>query len=206
MNVFEPQFYPFTLPNAFHLLIAGDSRQEVDFFINQTIKSLQSKEAKSDSCATILLDTRGMPLPIINDKLNAVIEGLELRYKRQKMEASLTVIINDFADIVPDQATFKLMVKIAEKGRRVGIHLSAGTSHINEDVITGQIKALFPTRLALHASNKKQSKLVLDSAGAELLAEHGECLLFHIDSVSYCLYDDPDAVSSINNNENNEHE
>ena len=107
------------------------------------------------------------------------------------------VIINDFADIIPNQPTFKLMVKIAEKGRRVGIHLIAATSHIKDDVINGQIKALFPSRLALHTSNRKQSQLVLDSAGAELLAEHGECLLFHIDSISYCLYDDPDAVGSI---------
>ena len=201
MNCFEPQFYPFTLPNAFHLLIAGNSRQEVDYFINQTIKSLHPNESNNEPCSTTFLDTREMPLPIINDKLNAVIEGLELRYKRQKMEPSLTVIINDFADIVPDQATFKSMVKIAEKGRRVGIHLIAGTSHINEDVITGQIKALFPTRLALHTSNKKQSLLIIDSAGAELLADYGECLLFHIDTVSYCLYDDPDAVGSIKETE-----
>ena len=197
MNVFEPQFYPFTLPNAYHLLIAGNSGQEVDYFINQTIKSLQPMESNSESCSTIRLDTREMPLPIINDKLNAVIEGLELRYKRQKMEPSLTVIINDFADLIPNQSAFKSMVKIAEKGRRVGIHLIAATSSIKDDVITGQIKALFPTRLALHTSNKKQSILIIDSAGAELLADHGECLLFHIDSISYCLYDDPDAVGSI---------
>ena len=197
MNVFEPVFYPFTLPNAYHLLIAGDSGQEVDIFINRTIKSLQPKESNSESCTTIHLDTREMPVSIIRDKLNSILDSLELRYKRQRTEPAFMVILNDFAEIIPDLGAFKSMVKIAEKGRRVGIHLIAATSHIKDDVITGQIKALFPTRLALHTSNRKQSKLILDSAGAELLAVHGECLLFHIDSVSYCLYDDPDAVGSI---------
>jgi hypothetical protein len=197
MNVFEPDFYPLTLPNAYHLLIAGNSGQEVDFFINRTIVSLQPKDSNTESCTTILLDTREMPLPTIQDKLNSIIDCLELRYKRQRTDPSFTVIVNDFADLMPDLATFKLMVKIAEKGRRVGILLIAATSSIKDDVITGQVKALFPTRVALHTSNKKQSRLIIDSTGAELLAEHGECLLFHIDSVSYCLYDDPDAVGSI---------
>lgn len=76
----------------------------------------------------------------------------------------------------------KLMVKLAQKARAAGIHMIIATQSPRVDVVTGRIKANFPTRIALRTSSEIESRIILDQPGAEKLLGKGDALLLRSDS------------------------
>lgn len=76
----------------------------------------------------------------------------------------------------------KLVVKLAQKARAAGIHLVIATQSPRVTVVTGAIKANFPTRIALRTSNSTESDIILDQMGAEKLLGKGDALLLRSDS------------------------
>ena len=92
----------------------------------------------------------------------------------------LVVIIDELADLMMSEARSffeKAIVSIAQKGRAAGIHLIISTQRPSDAVITGIIKANFPTRICFRVRSSDDSKLVLDAAGAEKLRGMGDMLL-----------------------------
>lgn len=75
-----------------------------------------------------------------------------------------------------------LIVKLAQKARAAGIHMIIATQSPRATVVTGRIKANFPTRIALRASGEIESRIVLDQPGAEKLLGKGDMLLMRSDS------------------------
>lgn len=69
------------------------------------------------------------------------------------------------------------VVRLAQKGRAAGIHLIVATQRPSVDVITGLIKANFPTRIALRTASEIDSKVVLDEPGADKLLGKGDLIL-----------------------------
>lgn len=75
-----------------------------------------------------------------------------------------------------------LIVKLAQKARAAGIHMIIATQSPRATVVTGRIKANFPTRIALRASGEIESRIVLDQPGAEKLLGKGDMLIMRSDS------------------------
>lgn len=85
--------------------------------------------------------------------------------------------VGDEAALVEGATIEDMIVKLAQKGRAAGIHLIIATQRPSVDVVTGLIKANFPTRIALKTASAKDSEVILGVAGAEKLCGKGDMLL-----------------------------
>jgi S-DNA-T family DNA segregation ATPase FtsK/SpoIIIE len=91
----------------------------------------------------------------------------------------IVVVVDEFADLMMQQGkeVESAVARLAQKARAAGMHVILATQRPSTDVITGTIKANFPTRIAYRVAQKVDSRTILDEQGAEHLLGMGDMLM-----------------------------
>lgn len=133
------------------------------------------------------------------ERLNWLVEEMEARFTvlsdigvrdiaayNQRVNADdrlpyIVTVIDELADLMLSGKKLieDPLVRLAQKARAVGIHMIVATQRPSSKVITGLIKANFPTRIALRVASKIDSRVILDANGAESLLGKGDMLFSH---------------------------
>ncbi len=122
----------------------------------------------------------------------------------------LVVVIDEYADLLmaggsnPDakKAAKNIetsIIRLAQKGRAAGIHVIIATQRPTVNVVTGLIKANFPTRIAFRVLSNQDSRTILDTNGAENLIGRGDMLYYagvKIERVQ-CAYVDMSEINKV---------
>ena len=121
------------------------------------------------------------------DQYNNIIRGAVAAGEKKKDENGeplrplpyVMVVIDELADLmmVSSSDVEDAITRLAQMARAVGIHLALATQRPSVDIITGIIKANFPTRIAFRVASRVDSRTILDSNGAEQLLGRGDMLL-----------------------------
>jgi S-DNA-T family DNA segregation ATPase FtsK/SpoIIIE len=115
----------------------------------------------------------------------------------------IVVVVDEFADLmmVAGKEVEAAVARLAQKARAAGIHVILATQRPSVDVITGMIKANFPSRVGFKVTSKVDSRTILDQQGAENLLGMGDMLILPPGSSDlrrvHCAFVSEDEVQAI---------
>ena len=121
-----------------------------------------------------------------------------------KTMPTVVVVIDELADLmlVAAKEVEESICRVAQMGRASGMHLIIATQRPSADVITGLMKANIPSRIAFAVASAMESRIILDTQGAEKLVGRGDMLYFPLGSgkptrVQGCLISDQEVASVV---------
>lgn len=122
-----------------------------------------------------LSELRARNIRQYNQKLESEPKGGDERPERLPF---IVIVIDELADLmmVASRDVEVALTRLAQMARAAGIHLILATQRPSVDVLTGIIKANFPTRLTFQVSSKTDSRTIIDTNGAESLLGAGDML------------------------------
>lgn len=189
-----------------HLLIGGSTGSGKSVGIHMLLCSLLAKNSP-ETLQIMLIDPKKTELGMYDKvphlltnvitnaeaaatALNLMVIEMEQRYQTMQQHNAremlpdmpvILIVIDEMADLmlsgVDDLETN--LIRLAQKARACGIHIIAATQRPSREVVTGLIKANFPARLAYKTASAIDSRVILDSKGAELLLGQGDSLYYN---------------------------
>jgi len=188
-----------------HMLVAGATGSGKSVFLSSMIESILHQYSLDlyliDTKMVELSNFADKAVSIAYDSVTArgtlslLVETMEKRYKamlKSKVKnhydagmKKIVCVVDEFADLIlsstkpekGEESIENLMIRLAQKGRAAGIHLIIATQRPDKSVITGLIKANFPTKIAFATSSEMNSRIILDERGAEKLLGKGDGLI-----------------------------
>ncbi len=172
-------------PDQLRLLMVDPKRVELTPF-NGIPHLIQPVIVEAEEVTESL---RGLNREMVNryKKMEALgVRNLEVYNERadEKMPF-LVLIVDELADLmmVAGVEVEQNLVRLAQLGRAAGIHLLLATQRPSVNVVTGLLKANIPARCAFAVSGQVDSRVILDSVGAEKLMGKGDGLILHKESI-----------------------
>ncbi len=142
---------------------------KVETDIERILAVLRWVMSEMDHRYRLLEQMRARDLDIYNRKMER---------RKQAGLPHIVVMIDELADLMmtaPEQTEHSL-VRLAQMARATGIHLVVATQRPSTDVVTGLIKANFPARISFTVASSVDSRVILDTNGAETLLGRGDML------------------------------
>jgi len=170
--IIDPKKVEMTLYRAlesYYLIKTEDISEPIITTMENAILGLRALEKEMDKRYTVLAD--------------AVVRNIDEYNKRMRKDSQpimpyIVLVVDELADLMMMSAkdVEAPIARLAQLSRAVGIHLVIATQRPSVDVITGIIKANFPSRIAFQVASKIDSRTILDSTGAEKLIGRGDML------------------------------
>lgn len=183
-----------------HMIVSGTTGSGKSVLLHNIIYNVLSN---CNNTNIVLMDPKNIEFEDYKNKINNVfvrnsfidcletlrylVDVMEYRYNllsrgvKSKHLPHIVVIIDEFADLImqdnEDREFYKYLCRLAQKSRAAKINIILATQRPTVDIINGTIKANFPARIACRTSSAVDSRVVLDSKGAENLLGKGDALL-----------------------------
>ena len=154
---------------GYHLLKMEDINEPIVTSVDNAILALRALEKEMDRRYNVLADAVVRNISEYNEKMEKISESI-MPY--------IVLIVDELADLMMLSAkdVEAPIARLAQLARAVGIHLVIATQRPSVDVITGVIKANFPSRIAFQVASKIDSRTIIDQPGADKLIGRGDML------------------------------
>lgn len=171
-------------PNEVRLLLVDPKIVELKFFndIPHLLTPVITEPKKALMAAQWCLAEMERRYSLLDSLGVRDIRGYNRKVERRNIATEklpyIVFIIDEFADLMATtgKELEGIIARLAAMSRAVGIHLVLATQRPSIDVITGLIKANFPSRIAFMVASKTDSRIILDQVGAENLLGKGDML------------------------------
>ncbi len=165
------EFFPY---EKMHNLVSGHVIKDVDEALQSLMWLVQEMEARN----VILEKCRCRNIKDFKRKLNlGQIEDMPIPFTQDM--PYIVAVVDEYADLMmrSPKELVDCIMKLAQKARNVGIHLILATQRPSTKIISGDIKANIPARIALKTATAVDSSTILGFGGAEKLLGKGDMLL-----------------------------
>lgn len=175
-----------------HLLIAGTTGSGKSVLLHNLLVNILNHYKNKQQL--VIIDAKGTELPMYRNVRNATFVGgdttksisvlqqcekiMDDRYRNGGYYFhEIFIVIDELADLMltSHYEVEQSIVRIAQKGRAVGMHIIVATQSPRVQVISGLIKANLPYRIVLKTTSVRESVVALDHKGAEALQGRGDC-------------------------------
>ncbi len=148
--------------------------------MDRVVGTLQWAQREMDHRYKLFAEVGARNIVDYNKKISRRVDAQKMPY--------IVIIIDELADLMmlAPEETERAITRLAQMARATGIHMVIATQRPSVDVVTGLIKANFPARIAFAVASSTDSRVILDTTGAERLLGQGDM-----------LFQSPDAAAAV---------